>query len=66
MNLAAEVVLPQDLSRGDINQRFMEVGRFLKIKVGVDDPRWGNCGTSRMLRLEKTNNVRPQLSRQLT
>lgn len=66
MHLAAKVALPQDFSSGDINQRFMEVGRSLEVKVGVDDPRWRNCGTSRMLRLEKTNIVRRQLSRQLT
>jgi hypothetical protein len=66
MNLATKVVLPHNLSSSDIDQCFMEVGRVLEVKVGVDNSRWRNCGTSRMLRLEETCFVRQQLIRELT
>lgn len=66
MNFTAKVVLPHNLSSSDIDQCFMEVGGVLEVKVGVDNSRWRNCGTSRMLRLEETCFVRQQLIRELT
>jgi hypothetical protein len=66
MNFTAEVVLPHNLSSSDIDQCFMEVGGVLEVKVGVDNSRWRNCCTSRMLRLEETSFVRQQLIRELT
>jgi hypothetical protein len=56
MDFAAEIALPDDLSGSDVYTRLVEMGRVLKVKVGVDDS-WGRDGrSSRMFGFKEATN----------
>jgi hypothetical protein len=54
MDLAAEISLPDNLSGGDVDKRFMKIGGVLEVEVCVDDPRRRTGGSSGMFSFKET------------